>query len=116
MTRHERIAEHLEHEHAKPTLPVLFRVWRDTGDVIAVFPTLPGTYEPDTCLSYEHVGQHGACRYSVILTQTRPLRDGEGRELGAELRSIYNDVRLVLIKRVTRKHIAERQAALSAMA
>lgn len=41
---------------------VIFRKFPDTGGIIAVFPELPAS--PDTrreCLSYMHVGQHGAC-------------------------------------------------------
>ena len=33
-----------------------FRVLED--EVIAIFPTLPGDMNPNTCLSYLHVGQH----------------------------------------------------------
>jgi hypothetical protein len=37
---------------------VIFRKIR--GEVIALFPTEPGTSDPRTCWSYTHTGQHGA--------------------------------------------------------
>lgn len=33
-------------------------------EVIALFPDLPGTTDPSTCLSYAHYGQHGAATAS----------------------------------------------------
>lgn len=45
---------------------VIFRKFRN-GDVIALFPEVAGTSNPSTCMSYMHVGQHGAAD---------PLADG----------------------------------------
>ena len=44
---------------------VLFRLM-DNDEVIAIFPELPGDSNPNTCLSYMIVGQHGACDKSLI--------------------------------------------------
>ena len=42
----------------------LFRVLE--GEVIAIFPNLPGDMNPNTCLSYMHIGQHSSCDKSLI--------------------------------------------------
>lgn len=37
------------------------------GDVIALFPALPGTRDPySTCMSYQHIGQHGPAATSLF--------------------------------------------------
>lgn len=38
---------------------VIFRKFPD-GEIIALFPELPGTNDITTCLNYMHVGQHGS--------------------------------------------------------
>lgn len=78
------------------TQRVIFRKWRDSGDVIAFFPDqIDGPYIG----AYEHVGQHGNASYPH--PQTVPAKPDEYVELLAELRAIgYDDLRIV--KRVTR--------------
>lgn len=49
---------------------VIFRHWK--GDVIAIFPEIPGDMSPYTCMSYQHVGQHGACDPYGIIADSRP--------------------------------------------
>jgi len=46
--------------------PVIFRAFRDNGEVIALFPTLPGGRRPWEILSYMHVGQHGTADYFAL--------------------------------------------------
>lgn len=41
------------------TTKVIFRVI-GKGDIIALFPEVAGNSNPSTCMSYMHVGQHGA--------------------------------------------------------
>jgi len=71
---------------------VIFRIFK--GEVIAIFPELPGDYNPRlTCLSYQHIGQHGAA--SVNLTEdTRPAKLAEYAPLMEELTSIGYDLRV----------------------
>lgn len=66
---------------------VIFRRFRD-GDVIALFPTLPGTNDwPNDCQSYQHVGQHGTA--SVFLTlDTKPAAPEHYAALLRELISL----------------------------
>jgi len=47
------------------TAIVIFRrIPGKDGEVIALFPCLPGTNDPNTCLSYMHTGQHGGATAS----------------------------------------------------
>lgn len=90
---------------------MLFRVWgaSEGGGVIALFPTLPGTQDPESCESYEHVGQHGAADFQGMLHRTRRARPEEYAELAAELREIgyVLDIR----ERATRDMHEERRRA-----
>lgn len=108
---------------ARPALPVIFRADKAgdfKGDITAVFPTLPGTSEPYSATCYAHVGQHGTCRRAWYNT-TRAAMPDEFADLLRELRGIYerdadpDAVRLVIAKRWTRHHDAERRAELQRM-
>lgn len=80
---------------------VIFRKWRDNGDIVAVFPEIPSdTRSWYLCEAYEHIGQHGACDYQdAILPQTVPAKPEEYAELFQELSKIgYN---LVVYRRET---------------
>ena len=88
---------------------VIFRRFHN-GDIIALFPELPGTMDPGTCLSYEHTGQHGAA--SISLVEVYPLATpAEYRDLQSELAGLgYN---LHIMKRFNRAHLATRRASLN---
>lgn len=75
------------------------------GDIIALFPTLPGDNDPRaTCLSYQHVGQHGAASMSLFtLPAATPA---EYRPLAQELRRI--GYRLHITDRPTRADLKAR--------
>ena len=94
----------------KPSLPVIFKVFKE-GDVIAFFPNQPGTCEWQTCSSYQHVGQHGAANVALI-GELRPAKPTEYAPLLRELRGIYDDCKLIVMRRRTRKHDRERAEAL----
>lgn len=73
-----------------PPVKVIFRTFKE-GDVIALFPELPGDMDPySTCMSYQHVGQHGAA--SVSLPNMRPSTPEEYAPLLDELTRVigYN--------------------------
>ncbi len=89
---------------------VVFRKWpaAQGGDVIALFPELPGTYNANRdCLSYQHVGQHGAADLGIV-DSTRLATPAEYRALARELRQIgYNlDIKV----RCTYRHQLKRRA------
>jgi hypothetical protein len=67
---------------------VIFRKWKGTGDVIALFPEVPGTVNPAHCLSYERHGQHGAAHLAGVIANTRPASPEESADLARELERI----------------------------
>ena len=75
---------------------VIFRRWNDhvhfpMGGVIALFPKIAYGESGSYCMSYEHIGQHGAADYQGIIQQTRPALPQEFAGLKHELESIgYN--------------------------
>lgn len=79
---------------SEPITPVMFRAWRD-GDIIALFPTLPGNNRYDSCDSYMHVGQHGAADYTLVVSDTRPAQPEEYRGLMSELQAIGYNLKVV---------------------
>ena len=81
---------------------VVFRKWRDTGDVIALFPELPADLYGDYCDAYEHVGQHGGADYHGVVQNTTPCSVGHAAALAAELRTIGYVLRPV--RRASRVH------------
>lgn len=73
--------------------PVIFRKFPD-NQVIAFFPTHPGTNEAHTCDSYMHVGQHASGGVDAIL-DLKPASEPEYRDLLRELVRIgYDDLRV----------------------
>ena len=67
--------------------------WPDsTPSVLAMFPYVLGTYDPNTCLSYAHIGQHGsACTVTPFPYFWRKATPEEYLPLMKELETIgYN--------------------------
>ena len=86
----------------KPTKEVtfvVFRKWRETGDVIALFPALPADIHGRYCDAYEHVGQHGGADYHGVIQATRPVSGSEAASLKREL--TRRGYRLVVIQRAS---------------
>lgn len=72
----------------KEKTKVIFRTYPN-GDVIALFPELPGTNDPSTCESYMHVGQHSSAHYTSVIRST--VAAGAVETLYKELTAIgYN--------------------------
>ncbi len=86
---------------------VVFRRWRDTGDVVALFPEMPADLQGQYCESYEHIGQHGAADYFGVIQDTTPVGPRECAELAEELRRIGYNLRP--IKRACWRHHERRQ-------
>ena len=61
----------------------IFRAYAD-GEVVALFPTIPADPQGH-CLSYLHVGQHGAADPGHVIARTRPASATEYAELLDEL-------------------------------
>lgn len=67
------------------TVVVVFRRWKDSRAVTALFPALLAAIHGDFCLGYEHIGQHAAADYHGVINQTIPAFPLEYAELAYEL-------------------------------
>lgn len=76
----------------EPRIAVIFRKFKN-GEIIALFPELPGTNDPETCLSYQQIGQHGSAGVDLC-DRTKPAKPEEFASLQAELESIGYRLRL----------------------
>lgn len=86
---------------------VVFRKWRDMGDIIALFPELPADLLGWYCDSYEHIGQHGGADYDGVVRRTVPATGDEAEPLAKELTQIGYCLRP--IKRASVKHHERRR-------
>ena len=72
---------------------VVFRRWEDTGDIIALFPEIPADIDGRYCMSYEHVGQHGAADFQGVIQNSVPVTPREYARLARELTLIGYDLK-----------------------
>lgn len=68
---------------------VIFRKFKDRGDVIALFPEAKAALR---CGSYMHVGQHGEADYNFIVSKTVLASPKEYRALKTELEGLGYDL------------------------
>lgn len=99
-------------EKIKPPTIAVFRTFQKGGDVIALFPEIPGNCSGTTCESYMHVGQHGGA-YPGCITGTRPATPEEIEPLKWELESLGYS--LTIRKKVTRAMDEKRRANLQSL-
>lgn len=78
---------------------VVFRVWKDSGDIIALFPDLPFDYAGLLVTSYMHIGQHGGADYQHVMSVTRPAFPREYEPLKRELEGRPYEYRLKVMSR-----------------
>jgi hypothetical protein len=104
---------------------VLFRRWpvvggtdalgppRTGGTIIAIFPDIPGSGVYD-CMSYEQVGQHGACDPAIIAS-THPvdMRSDDVWDLVQELQGLGYVLKIV--KRIPASAQRLREQAMNKM-
>jgi hypothetical protein len=88
----------------EPLTRVIFRKFPE-GDVIALFPEIPGSNDTSTCMSYMHVGQHGAASVNLV-NNTKPATQNESGPLVCELTNL--GYRLTEVKKFSRKDFARR--------
>ena len=87
---------------------VIFRRWRDTGGIIALFPELPSDYEGRFCDAYEHVGQHGGADYHGVVAATKPVEPEDAADLAKELARIGYKIKP--IRRASQRNHEARRA------
>lgn len=67
----------------------IFRKFKKSGDIIALFPEEPYDMRGEFCMSYQNIGQHGAAAPSLThCGLTVPATDAESASLEKELRNI----------------------------
>lgn len=67
---------------------VVFRAYKDNGDILALFPKERNYPNPHLCDSYQHIGQHSSADYVHCLRITRPAKPVEYADLKRELEAI----------------------------
>ena len=66
------------------TTKVVFRLWEETEEIIAIFPEVPSsTATPNNCESYTHVGQHGSCSPAYLIGRTKPPSSDDQSKVSA---------------------------------
>lgn len=84
-----------------PKTKVIFRKFKQGGDIIALFPE-QGNRANQMVGSYMHIGQHSDADYIGVIAATTPAKESEYAELLAELKQIgYDD--LIVVKRCKSK-------------
>ena len=86
---------------------VVFRKWKSSGDIIALFPAQPADLFGRYCNSYEHIGQHGGADYDGVVRQTVPATVAEAEPLAKELTQIGYQLRLM--RKASFKHHERRR-------
>ena len=75
---------------------VVFRKFKDDGEIIALFPEQRYNHIGYSINSYMHLGQHGAAEYDHVIATSYPTKEYEYQPLLAELKSIgYDDLRVM---------------------
>lgn len=96
------------------TIKVVFRVF--DGEVLALFPELPGTNDRWTCTCYAHIGQHSSADIHHVVNNSRPATVEEYFDLLRELEGIYctDGDTLRVVRRVGKWAITAREEELRA--
>jgi hypothetical protein len=92
----------------EPLTPVMFRHGRELHDVYALFPTLAGDMNPETCTCYQQTGQHCTAVLTYCVRSSRPATRAEYASLARELRG--RGYRLKIVNRTPRNAYALRRA------
>lgn len=74
------------------TIIPAFMVRDKTGELTVIFPTLPGTNDPDTMMCYAHIGQHNICHQDWVAETTKVLTtiSKASLDLRKEVEAIHN--------------------------
>jgi hypothetical protein len=80
---------------------VIFRKFKDDGEIIALFPEVPFSLYFGEIMCYTHASQHGGTDYDLALNQTVLATPEEYAELKKELED--DSYHLVIRKRFTTK-------------
>jgi hypothetical protein len=92
------------------TTKVIFRRYKDAGDIIAIFPEELATMNPNDCSSYEYFGQHSSCDPFYVIQKTYPAKEADYQSLQKELEGI--GYKLEIVQRLSRKFYQTRKTKL----
>ena len=87
---------------------VIFRRWRDSSSIIALFPEIPTDINGWFCEAYERVGQHGGADYQGVIAATKPVEPEDAADLAKELALIGYKLRP--IRRASQRNHEARRA------
>lgn len=90
---------------------VVFRKFQ--GEIVALFPEEPGTYDPATCSSYAQIGQHSVANYYDVIVRSSAATDAEASQLKAELQNL--GYKLEVFRRSPSNAYQTRKAKIRAM-
>jgi hypothetical protein len=82
-------------QETEPPTKVIFRKWKHSDDIIALFPEIPADNTGFLMQSYEHAGQHGGADPFIVYDKTTPAKPDEYDVLKAELEEIGYNLRVV---------------------
>lgn len=88
---------------------VIFRRWKDTGDVVAIFPEQPADDQGRYCLAHDELGQQIAAEYEQVMQDTTPVTAQEYGRFAHELTMLGYD--LLPISQASEQHHERRRAA-----
>lgn len=86
----------------KELLKVVFRKFNN-GEIIALFPDIKFGCPYYQIMSYMHIGQHGEVDHHAILEQTKLATEEEYQALLNEIKSIYRDYDIKVMKKLNVK-------------
>lgn len=98
MTLSEHAHTHTAQDEAETI--AIFRAFRDTGEIIALFPDLNhdnGSACYGHIMAYSHIGQHSEVEYNAVILATRPAQEEEYLDIAQELEGL--GYRLRILKR-----------------
>ena len=82
----------------KPTVKVCFKKDRKSGEIVASLPEKRGGSLMVSC--YTHNEQHSMCSKGYITSELRNAEEKEYAQLLNEMKSIYKDCNLSVLKRL----------------
>ena len=86
----------------KQVLKVVFRKF-DNDEVIALFPEIKFGCPHYEIMSYMHIGQHGEVDHHAVVEQTKLATEEEYQTLLNEIKNIYYDYDIKVMKKLNVK-------------
>lgn len=91
----------------EPEVRVVFRKHNEDKQIFALFPDEPHDWDGFYCISYAHIGQHSAAKYTLCVNNSVPAKEEEYASLKEELESEPYNYKLRVVKKCQPKHYQE---------